>query len=246
MAEPERTIHLVRPGRTEYRTCWELQRQLLDLRSGGAIGDVLLLTEHDHVYTIGRTGSEDHLLANGAEREALGADFVYTDRGGDITYHGPGQIVGYPILDLTAYGRDLHHYLRDLEEVAIRTLARVGIVATRIQGYTGVWVDDEKICAIGVKTIRWITMHGFALNVSTDLKYFGRIIPCGIFEKGVTSVEAVLGKSVDTEDVVSILIREFGDVFGAKMLSGPMPELRGMEHAAPLREKIHKGETHAW
>jgi lipoyl(octanoyl) transferase len=207
---------VARVPRTNYRRCWELQQRLFDLRSGGMIGDTLILTEHDPVYTIGNGGDQNHLLASPAELSLIGADVVATNRGGDITYHGPGQLVGYPILDLTSFYRDLHRYLRDLEEVVIRTLARFGVKGGRAEGYTGVWIGNEKICALGVRTSRWVTMHGFALNVSTDLKYFDRIIPCGIFEKGVTSLEAVVGHSVSLNDVIPALLEEFSGVFGVE------------------------------
>ncbi len=236
MSQRDRTIRVIRLGRTRYRSCWELQRRLLELRSSGAIGDVLLLTEHDHVYTIGKTGSDDHLLAGESEREILGVELVHTDRGGDITYHGPGQIVGYPILDLNNYGRDLHRYLRDLEEVTIRVLAGFGVSGTRIPGYTGVWADGEKICAIGVRSVRWVTMHGFALNVCSDLSYFGRIIPCGIFEKGVTSLEAITGRRVEPDEVTPMLVEQFGYVFGAAMTFGTLKDLPASEPAVALHE----------
>ncbi len=212
-----RTINVVDLGRTEYRECWELQKRAFRLRGSGAAGDLLLLTEHNHVYTLGKGADENHVLAGPAELAAVGADVVATDRGGDVTYHGPGQIVGYPILDLRGYVPDLHRYLRDLEEVIIRVLGRIGISSRRIAGYTGVWVGDEKICAIGVHTSRWITMHGFALNVATDLSMFGRIIPCGIFEKGVTSIEQITGSPQRMDGVAAIVLEEFGKLFGATM-----------------------------
>ncbi len=207
-------IQVVHLGRTEYKWCWDLQQKLLDLRASGAISDTLLFTEHSSVYTIGKAGDENHLLANDAELRERGIAVFNCDRGGDITYHGPGQIVGYPILDLQGYYLDLHRYLRDIEEVIIRTLSRFGVTGTRMHDYTGVWVGDSKICAIGIKTSRWITMHGFAFNVATDLSFFDRIIPCGIFEKGVTSLQEVLGTTVNQNDVASILTKEFGVVFG--------------------------------
>lgn len=210
-------ILTVELGHTSYGECWELQRRTFALRAAGRISDLLLLTEHDHVYTIGKSGNENHLLAREEELRARGITVWFNDRGGDITYHGPGQLVGYPILDLGGYYRDLHRYLRDLEEVVIRSLAHFGITAGRMEGYTGVWVGQEKICAIGVKSSRWITMHGFALNVATDLSFFDRIIPCGIFEKGVTSMEAVLGRSVRVSDVAKAVREQFGGVFGAVM-----------------------------
>jgi lipoate-protein ligase B len=178
-----------------------------------AIPDVLLLTEHDHVYTLGRSGDDRHLLATDEELLRTGVQVVRTDRGGDITYHGPGQLVGYPILDLTLHGSDLHVYLRMLEEAVIRTLGIFGIASARHPSYTGVWVRGEKICAIGVHTSRWVTTHGFALNVCTDLGKFDRIIPCGIFEKGTTSMEVCLKRPVAVRDVAPVLGGCIGDVF---------------------------------
>jgi lipoyl(octanoyl) transferase len=214
-------LAVIQLGRTDYKQCWDLQQRLHDRRVTGSMLDTLLLTEHDHVYTIGKTGDENHLLADQAELLSRGVSVYHNDRGGDITYHGPGQLVGYPILDLNNYYLDLHRYLRDLEEVIIGTLREFGISSQRDSGYTGVWVGTEKICAIGVKTSRWVTMHGFALNVNTDLSFFARIIPCGIFEKGVTSMAQILGDAVDGEAVATIVTKEFGRVFGCT----PRPEL---------------------
>ncbi len=177
------------------------------------IGDLLLYTEHEHVYTIGKGGDSDHLLASGNELKESGVDFFQIDRGGDVTYHGPGQIVGYPIIDLNSYFPDLHKYLRCLEEVIILALKKFGIEGIREEGYTGVWVKGNKIAAIGVKVSRWITMHGFALNVNTDLAKFDRIIPCGIFHKGVTSMQSILGTALKLEDVQNELSNAFGSVF---------------------------------
>jgi len=236
------TIQVLPLGRTEYRSCWRFQQRLFELRSAGRIPDTLLLTEHDHVYTIGKTGDDNHLLADDEELASRGITVVRTDRGGDITYHGPGQLVGYPILDLTNYSRDLHRYLRDLEEVVIRTLAGNGIPAHRLSGYTGVWAGNEKICAIGVKSSRWVTMHGFALNVATDLSFFGRIIPCGIFDRGVTSMEALLGHPVTLTDIATQIVGLCGEVFGAEMvaadpasLPGELPMLVDSERSQLLR-----------
>lgn len=214
MSPTKNHIQVIRLGHTEYKSCWDLQQSLLELRASGAISDTLLLTEHSPVYTIGKTGDENHLLANDTELRERGVAVFNCDRGGDITYHGPGQIVGYPILDLKGYYLDLHRYLRDIEEVIIRTLRRFGVTGTRMADYTGVWVGNDKICAIGIKTSRWITMHGFAFNVATDLSFFSRIIPCGIFEKGVTSLQEVLGIAVNQDHVAEILTEEFGEVFG--------------------------------
>ncbi|HET6273271.1 MAG TPA: lipoyl(octanoyl) transferase LipB [Bacteroidota bacterium] len=210
-----RSVGVINLGRTDYKGCWDLQQRLFDQRSAGEVGDLLLLTEHDHVYTIGKGGDKNHLLANDEELRSNGVTVYHNDRGGDITFHGPGQLVGYPILDLNNYYLDLHRYLRDLEEVIIRTLAGYGVSASRNADYTGVWVGNDKICAIGVKTSRWITMHGFAFNVNTDLSYFGRIIPCGIFEKGVTSLQQILGRKIDLFDVAARVVEQFSLVFQA-------------------------------
>ena len=212
-----KTIDVVHLGRTDYKACWDLQRQLFTLRATGQVGDLLLLTEHDHVYTIGKGGDDKHLLANEDELKAKGVSVYHNDRGGDITYHGPGQLVGYPILDLNHHYLDLHRYLRDIEEVVIRTLARYGVKGTRDANYTGVWIGNDKICAIGVKTSRWITMHGFAFNVNTDVSFFDKIIPCGIFERGVTSLKQVLGRDVNMGDVARTIADEFGAVFHTEM-----------------------------
>ena len=206
-------IRAVDLGVTEYESCWNLQRQLFDLRLADAIPDTLLLTEHPPVYTIGRSGDPNHLLAGPAELTQKGVAFFYNDRGGDVTFHGPGQLVGYPILDLHNYYLDLHRYLRDLESVVINVLHRFHIRGSRIEEYTGVWIGNDKICAIGIRSAQWVTMHGFALNVSTDLSYFDRIIPCGIFEKGVTSMQDQLGRAVTMEEVMHELLREFAGVF---------------------------------
>jgi lipoate-protein ligase B len=200
-------------GRSEYRDCWSLQQRLSDERRAGLIDDTLLLTEHDHVYTIGRSGNEHHLLASSEELERRNIAVVRSDRGGDITYHGPGQLVAYPILDLRGYHLDLHRYLRDLEEVVIRTLADYRVTSGRLPGYTGVWAGGEKICAIGIKSHSWVTMHGLALNVTTDLRLFDRIIPCGIFERGVTSIREIVGREVPLEEVAGRLVAHFAQVF---------------------------------
>lgn len=219
------TLAVTNIGRTRYADAWELQKKLFDLRHYGIIGDVLLLTEHEHVYTLGKGGDENHLLASEDELKRNGTEVFHIDRGGDVTYHGPGQIVGYPILDLNNYFADIHRYLRCLEEVIIHTLLEYDVEAEREEGLTGVWVKGEKIAAIGVKVSRWITMHGFAFNVNTDLSYFDRIIPCGIFHKGVTSLQRALGREVPIEEVQSKLIEEFGHVFGCQIRNLSSDEL---------------------
>jgi lipoate-protein ligase B len=196
-----------------YDEAWALQRRLVGERVRGEIPDTLILLEHPPVITLGRSGTHDHLLGSEAELEERGVAFVETDRGGDITFHGPGQIVGYAIVDLDARGRDLHRYLRDLETVLIRALAEFRIRAGRAQGLTGVWVEDAKVAAIGIRVSRWVTHHGFALNVDTDLSYFDLIVPCGIADGRVTSMEALLGRRIDRGDVEDALERAFGEVF---------------------------------
>jgi lipoyl(octanoyl) transferase len=200
-------------GRTKYVDAWTLQQRILALRQSASLEDILLFTEHEHVYTFGKGGDDNHLLASEEELKIGGVDVFHIDRGGDVTYHGPGQIVGYPILDLNNYFLDVHRYLRSIEEVIIRALAKFGIGAGREQDMTGVWVQGEKIAAIGVKVSRWVTMHGFALNVNSDLTKFNRIIPCGIFHKGVTSMQRVLNQEVPFHSVQKALVQSFADVF---------------------------------
>jgi lipoate-protein ligase B len=212
---PKNTITAVRLGLTDYGSAWDLQRRIFDCRVAGTIGDVLLLNEHHHVYTIGKSGDQNHLLANSQELTAKGMAVLSVDRGGDITYHGPGQLVAYPIFDLNGYGLDIHRYLRSLEEVIILTLAEYGIEARRDNEFTGVWVGSDKIAAIGVKVSRWVTMHGLAFNVNTDLSFFDRIIPCGIFDKGITSIERLTGKQVPMDEISVLLTENFGQVFEA-------------------------------
>jgi lipoyl(octanoyl) transferase len=175
--------------------------------------DLLLFVEHPPVYTLGKSGKGANMLITPARLEQIGAEYVEIDRGGDITFHGPGQIVGYPILDLDHHITDIHRYLRQLEEVVIRTCAAFGVTAGRIKGLTGVWVEDRKICAFGVKCSRWVTMHGFALNVSTDLSYFHHIVPCGIPDKMVTSLEQELGAPPDPTQVKREIVKHFLTVF---------------------------------
>ena len=211
-------LNVVNLGLTDYKSAWDLQRYIFDLRTQNKISDVLLLTEHHPVYTLGKSSDDNHLLANNDELKSAGVEVFHIDRGGDVTYHGPGQLVGYPILDLNNYYLDIHRYLRDLEEVIIRTLAEYGINANRDTNFTGVWVGNEKIAAIGVKVGHWVTMHGFALNANTNLSYFERIIPCGIFHKGVTSIERLLGHQVLLDEVSRFIVKHFENVFGVKYI----------------------------
>ena len=202
-------------GRTDYGQALELQRQLIARRQQGLIPDQLLLLEHPHVITLGRNGKAANLLASDEVLSRAGIAFYPTDRGGDVTYHGPGQLVGYPIIDLREWQRDVGAYVRAVEQTIIDTLADYGISADRIPKLTGVWVDDRKIAAIGVHISRWVTSHGFALNVSTDLSYFQYIVPCGL-TKPVTSM-AALGVVASLHEVGQTLAAHFGRVFDCEM-----------------------------
>jgi lipoyl(octanoyl) transferase len=198
-------------GRVEYGKALEYQQALVEQRKRGLIPDQLLLLEHPHTITLGRNGHIENLLAGDQALLSAGISFHPTDRGGDITYHGPGQVVGYPILDLNEWKRDVHVYVRSIEQVMIDALADFGVAAGRLAGCTGVWVDGRKIGAIGVHISRWITSHGFALNVNTDLSYFGYIVPCGI-SKPITSM-AQLGVDAAVPEVHGALARAFGRRF---------------------------------
>ncbi|MBK5283787.1 MAG: lipoyl(octanoyl) transferase LipB [Bacteroidia bacterium] len=218
-------------GLIDYKVCWDYQEKLFNeivaqkIAHRNSASDVelqtlnyLLFCEHPHVYTLGRNGDEKNLLIHDAELKKVQAVFYKNNRGGDITYHGPGQIVGYPILNLDLFFTDIHKYLRYLEEAVIRTLKDYGIIAGRIPKLTGVWVDAEskspkKICAFGVRCSRWVTMHGFSFNVNTDLSYFNNIIPCGIADKEVTSMQKELGREIDIEEVKNILKKNIAEIF---------------------------------
>lgn len=206
-------------GRRDYREIWELQRRLVKERQAGQVPDLLLFVEHPPTYTLGRGGRREHLLISEEELSRLGASLVETDRGGDITYHGPGQIVGYPIVDLKQIEPDVHQYLRRLEEILIRTLVDFGLATHRSRGFTGVWHRQGKIAAMGVRISRWVTCHGFALNVSTELRYFNHIVPCGIVDRRVTSMEAILRKPVLLSSVKDVITAEFGRRFHRRMLA---------------------------
>ncbi|MBI1750480.1 MAG: lipoyl(octanoyl) transferase LipB [Acidobacteria bacterium] len=217
-------------GRIAYAEACALQHALVAARKTGAVPDVLLLCEHPHVITLGRNGKREHLLASDHLLRQMGVEFVEADRGGDITYHGPGQIVGYPIVKLSEIRRDVGWYVRQLEETMIRAAADFGVTTRRVEGKTGVWVDtpgadDEKLGAIGVHLSRWVTSHGFAYNVSTDLRYFDLIVPCGIAGKRVTSLEKLLGRTVKHEEVTPQFVRHFGDVFGVEMHAATREEI---------------------
>ena len=200
-------------GRRAYGDVLELQRAAARARIDGSLTqDVLLLVEHDPVVTLGRSSKDAHLLADRAALAARGVELFEVERGGDVTFHGPGQLVGYPIVDLKRHKQDLHWYLRQVEEVLIRTLASLGIPAGRVPKYTGVWTKGRKIASIGVHARDWVTWHGFALNVSTELSYFDLIVPCGIPEVKMTSVERELGRSVAITDVSTVVARATAEV----------------------------------
>ena len=210
-----KSIEIRRIGTVAYAEALALQRALVEDRRTGRVGDVLLLVEHPHVLTLGvrGDGGRSHILASAETLALRGIEVHETGRGGDITYHGPGQIVGYPIVDLQPDRCDVHRYIRDLEEVLIRTVGDLGVEATRVPGLTGVWVGREKVAAIGVRISRWVTSHGFALNVTSDVEYFNLIVPCGITDRGVTSLGRLLGRPVDRQVVEDGIVANFCEVF---------------------------------
>lgn len=228
-------IHLKDLGKKDYKETWDFQEMLfkdiVDLKIKNRREDkdnetpnYFLYVEHPHVYTLGKSGDLTNLLLSEKQLANKGATFYKINRGGDITYHGPGQIVGYPILDLENFFTDIHKYLRFLEEAIILTLAEYAIIGTRSEGETGVWLDvgtpfARKICAMGVRASRWVTMHGFALNVNADLGFFDNIIPCGIKGKAVTSMHAELNKEIDQEEVKSKIIQHFSVLFEATFIN---------------------------
>ena len=211
-----RELEVRRLGVVPYADALAMQRALVEERRANRLPDLLLLLQHPAVITVGvrGDGGRSHIVANAARLAALGVAVSETGRGGDVTYHGPGQIVGYPILDLRPDRCDVHRYVRDIEEVMIRTCLDYGVPAARIGGLTGAWVGTDKIGAIGVRISRWITSHGFAFNVATDLAYFDLIVPCGIADRGVTSLQRVLDRTVSIVNVEESLVRHFESVFG--------------------------------
>ena len=196
-------------GQRPYQEVWAYQKEIQAKRIAGEIEDTFLMVEHEPVYTLGKNANENHLL----QSRDQSVDVFNIERGGDITFHGPGQLVGYPILDLSNYKKSISWYMRILEQIIIDTVSEFGIEAKRIEGLTGVWVGDEKIAALGVRIRRWVTMHGFAMNVNTNLAFYDGIIPCGIFDHGVTSMENLIGYSINMEDVKKELIRYFNFYF---------------------------------
>jgi lipoyl(octanoyl) transferase len=229
-----KSVQIIHLGEDDYQCVWDYQEEVfkrtVDLKIANRklktpteqllTKNYLILCEHPHVYTLGKSGAMENLLLDEQGLRDHSATFYKINRGGDITYHGPGQLVAYPILDLENFFTDIHLYLRNLEEAVIRTLAEFELDAGRIEGLTGVWIDHHegaddprKICAMGVKSSRWVTMHGLALNVNTDLSYFEHIVPCGIDDKAVTSMEKELGSKVDMNQVSSLLIEQIADIF---------------------------------
>ena len=231
-------------GLVEYGAAWDLQRRVVAARKAGAVPDVLLLCEHPHVITLGRNGKRANLLASDHVLGQMGVSFFETNRGGDITYHGPGQLVGYPILNLSEIRRDVGWYVRSLEEAMIRASAEFGVAGRRVAGRTGVWVeggaevkdvkeveeakDEEKLAAIGVHLSRWVTSHGFAYNVSTDLRYFDLIVPCGIAGKRATSLEKLLGRRVEIREAAPRIAAHLGEILGLQLRSAAPDALQAM------------------
>jgi lipoyl(octanoyl) transferase len=246
-------------GLIGYAEAYSLQKRIVAARKADAIDEVLLFCQHPHVITQGRNGKREHLLAGESVLRQKGVQFFETSRGGDITYHGPGQIVAYPILHLAAIRRDVVWYVRMLEEVMIRASADFGVTATREPGKTGIWVPpsveavsrggrfadsaSEKLGAIGVHISRWVTSHGFAYNVSTDLRFFDLIIPCGIVDRKATSLEKLLGRSIDSRQVAARMAQHFGQVFGLNMTAASPDELlkllREAEESQPTTQETH-------
>ena len=232
-----KTCHILDLGLIDYAEAWALQKRIVAARKADALEDVLLLCEHPHVITLGRNGKREHLLASERVLRQRGVEFHATDRGGDITYHGPGQIVGYPILNLAEIRRDVVWYVRTLEEAMIRATAEFGIEVGREAGKTGIWARTasgaaEKLAAIGVHISRWVTSHGFAYNVSTDLRYFDLIVPCGISDRKPASLEKLLDRRVERAEAAPRIVRHFGGVFSLEMRETARDEFfERLEHA---------------
>ena len=235
-------LSIIDLGLIAYGEAWELQKRVVAARKASLIEDVLLFCEHPHVITQGRSGNRANLLAGENVLRQKGVEYFETTRGGDITYHGPGQIVGYPILNLGAIRRDVVWYVRSLEEAMIRATTEFGINATRVPGKTGLWVgqpgSEEKLAAIGVHISRWVTSHGFAYNVSTDLRYFELIVPCGIADRKATSLEKLLGRNVSPGEIKPLFAKHLGEVFGWTIRTAPREELfeklQEFEQALPV------------
>jgi lipoyl(octanoyl) transferase len=211
-------VHLLRFQIEPYEKIWNLQRELQKEVIANRSHSYLILTQHNPVITLGKSGTYENLLLSQQELKKKKIQFFEIDRGGDITYHGPGQLVGYPILNLENLKKDIHWYLRTLEQIIMETLQEYTIPSRRIHGLTGVWIDNKKICAIGIKTTRWVTMHGFALNINTDLAPFQAIVPCGIQQMGITSIAEQVGNIIPLDEVITILLQKFSAIFGVKII----------------------------
>jgi lipoyl(octanoyl) transferase len=246
-----KTCSLVDLGLIEYGAAWELQRRLVAARKMGCIPDVLVLCEHPHAITLGRSGKLANLRVSEDVLRRMGVSLFETDRGGDITYHGPGQLVGYPILNLGEIRRDVAWYVRGLEEAMIRTTAEFGIAAKRVHGRAGVWVDvppsgteagevrnEEKLGALGVHLSRWIVSHGFAYNVCTDLRYFDLIVPCGIAGKRATSLEKLLGRRVEISEAAPRVAAHLGEIFGLELRAASRDDLEELLRAFEERTAL--------
>jgi len=210
--------HVEQLGLVEYADGLGLQRDRVAARKAGVIPDTLILLEHPHVYTLGRNAKKDNILLSTEQLAGRGVQVFEIDRGGDVTYHGPGQLVGYPILDLSQHRRDIAWYMRSLEDALIAVAGDYGIEAGRLADAPGVWVGNDKLAAMGVHISRWVTSHGFAFNVNTDLRYFDWIVPCGLRDKGVTSLQKLLGQRVEMDEVAEKTVWHFGRVFGFEMV----------------------------
>lgn len=221
------TCMVHRLGLVEYSQAYELQKRLHSDRANGIISDTLLLLEHPPTLTMGRSGTMKNVLVSKDKLTDMGIAIFSIDRGGDVTFHGPGQLVGYPIIDLSRRGRDIHRYVHDLEEVIIQTLKHFSITADRDEDHAGVWVQNEEIAAIGLSVRSWVTMHGFALNVNPDLAYFSLINPCGFSDRKATAISTILGHEVSREEVANRLIASFSQIFGAHMDTGGAGPCKG-------------------
>src|SRR5574337_1405692 len=233
----KKTCSLIDLGLTPYDESLILQRRLATLRTEDRLGDVLLLVEHPPVITLGRAGQKAHLCVPESSLAALGIGFFEVERGGDMTYHGPGQLVGYPILNLAEHGRDLHRYLRQLEEMLIMTLSDFGITAGRSIGRTGVWIGERKIASLGIHVSRWIARHGFALNVDMDLAPFELIVPCGIQGAKTTSMTRELSRPISVREATAVLTERFEVEFGASLLPASLSELFSPRSGASMSER---------
>ena len=228
--EVRRRCAVYRAGQISYRDAYRLQRQLLEERAEGRIPDTLLLLEHPPTITVGKSGKLENILASPEELARKGVSLVFIDRGGDVTYHGPGQLVGYPIFDLRGWGKDIHRYIRNLEEAIIRTLKDFSIESGRDKNHPGVWVDNQEIAAIGLRLKKWITMHGFALNVNTNLEHFSLIYPCGFTDRTATSISQQLGRETSMATVTEILLSHFAEIFRIEIATKtPIPLKEGDE-----------------